>query len=227
MKTILLVNASPRAQGNSEVITQILAEDLKDQRVVVFTMREKDCRYCKACGACQGTAGQSCVQDDDITKLLPVIEACDAIVVATPIYNQQISSLAKLFIERFYPWFDFDKKGMSNTAKYGKIRQKSGPRLLLLGQPQRQGKNICRLDSERLLPNGSRAVPNPHLQPNPQCRRRKKSARLRRTGASARLLAERIRRTANAYSHIRNGITGISCWPGLHGIISRLWYSSG
>ena len=96
MKTILLVNASPRAQGNSEVITQILAEDLKDQRVVVFTMREKDCRYCKACGACQGTAGQSCVQDDDITKLLPVIEACDAIVVATPIYNQQVSSLAKL-----------------------------------------------------------------------------------------------------------------------------------
>ena len=41
MKTILLVNASPRVQGNSEVITQILAEDLKDQRVVVFTMREK------------------------------------------------------------------------------------------------------------------------------------------------------------------------------------------
>ena len=52
--------------------------------------------------------------------MLPVIEACDAIVVATPIYNQQVSSLAKLFIERFYPWFDFSKKGMSNTAKYGK-----------------------------------------------------------------------------------------------------------
>lgn len=120
MKKILLVNASPRAKGNSEIITQNLAEDLKDQRVVVFTMRDKDCRYCKACGACQGTEGQSCVQDDDITKLLPVIEACDAIVVATPIYNQQVSSLAKLFIERFYPWFDFSKKGMSNTAKYGK-----------------------------------------------------------------------------------------------------------
>lgn len=120
MKTILLVNASPRAKGNSEIITQNLAEDLKDQRVVVFTMRDKDCRYCKACGACQGTEGQRCVQDDDITKLLPVIEACDPIVVATPIYNQQVSSLAKLFIERFYPWFDFSKKGMSNTAKYGK-----------------------------------------------------------------------------------------------------------
>lgn len=42
MKTILLVNASPRAKGNSEIITQNLAEDLKDQRVVVFTMRDKD-----------------------------------------------------------------------------------------------------------------------------------------------------------------------------------------
>ena len=42
MKTILLVNASPRAKDNSEIITQNLAEDLKDQRVVVFTMRDTD-----------------------------------------------------------------------------------------------------------------------------------------------------------------------------------------
>lgn len=120
MKKILLVNASPRKNGNSEAIIDILADDTKDQDVTVFAMREKDCRYCKACGACQGKKEQRCVQDDDITKILPVIETCDAIVVATPIYNQQVSSLAKLFIERFYPWFDLQGKGMSNTAKYGK-----------------------------------------------------------------------------------------------------------
>lgn len=60
------------------------------------------------------------VQKDDITSLLPVIDQCDALVVASPIYNQQITSLAKLFIERFYPFFHVEKENMSNTSKQGK-----------------------------------------------------------------------------------------------------------
>jgi multimeric flavodoxin WrbA len=60
-----------------------------------------------------------CVQKDDITELLPAIEECDAILVATPIYNHQITSQAKLFIERLYPFFH-GEKNMSNTSKFGK-----------------------------------------------------------------------------------------------------------
>ncbi len=120
MKKILLVDASPRKGGNSEIAVDTLAEDLKVNEITVFKMREKDCRPCLACGACQGKNTQMCVQKDDIAALLPVIEQCDAIVLATPIYNQQINSQAKLFIERFYPFFKADGKGMSNTSKYGK-----------------------------------------------------------------------------------------------------------
>ena len=38
MKKILLVNASPRKGGNSDTITKMLAEDLKDCEVTVFNM---------------------------------------------------------------------------------------------------------------------------------------------------------------------------------------------
>lgn len=117
MKKIVLIDASPRKGGNSEAVTDIIANDLADCEVTVFKMREKDCR---ACGACQGRDTQQCVQKDDIAALLPAIERCDAIMLATPIYNQQITSQAKLFIERFYPFFKADGKGMSNTSKYGK-----------------------------------------------------------------------------------------------------------
>ena len=120
VKKILLVDASPRKGGNSEVVVDTLAGDLKNCEVTVFKMREKDCRPCLACGACQGRDTQMCVQKDEIAVLLPVIENCDGIVLATPIYNQQITSQAKLFIERFYPFFKADGKGMSNTSKYGK-----------------------------------------------------------------------------------------------------------
>lgn len=100
MKKIVLVDASPRQGGNSEIVVDTLA----GCEVTVFKMREKDCRFCRACAACQGKETQMCVQRDDITALLPVIDQCDAIVMATPIYNQQITAQAKLFIERWYPF---------------------------------------------------------------------------------------------------------------------------
>ena len=87
MKKILLVDASPRVNGNSESIVNMLAEDLKDQEVVVYKMRETTNNFCLACGACQGKDSQSCVQKDDYTNLLPVIDECDSIVIATPIYS--------------------------------------------------------------------------------------------------------------------------------------------
>lgn len=120
MKRILLVDASPRKNGNSEIIVDMLASDLNNEDVTVFKMRENKCNPCMACAACQNKETQMCVQKDDMTKLLPVIESCDAILVASPIYNQQITSQAKLFIERFYPFFHVEKKNASNTSKFGK-----------------------------------------------------------------------------------------------------------
>ena len=120
MKTIVLVDASPRQGGNSEIVVDTLAEALAGCEVTVFKMREKDCRFCRACAACQGKETQMCVQRDDITALLPVIDQCDAIVMATPIYNQQITAQAKLFIERWYPFFNREKKNWSNTSRQGK-----------------------------------------------------------------------------------------------------------
>lgn len=120
MKKILLVDASPRKGGNSDVVIETLAQDLQGCEVTVFKMREKDCRQCMACDACQHKDTQSCVQNDDITALLPLIDTCDAIVLATPIYNQQITSRAKLFIERFYPFFRAGDPMMTNSSKRDK-----------------------------------------------------------------------------------------------------------
>lgn len=121
MKKILLVDSSPRKDGNSDVIVSLLAKQLKDAEVTTFKMCEHKCNSCLACGWCQGkdtVAG--CVQKDDFTTIIPLLDTCDGIVMATPIYNHQINSQAKLFIERFYPFFNFAKKNMSNTTKYGK-----------------------------------------------------------------------------------------------------------
>lgn len=61
MKKIVLVDASPRQGGNSEIVVDTLAEALAGCEVTVFKMREKDCRFCRACAACQGKETQMCV----------------------------------------------------------------------------------------------------------------------------------------------------------------------
>lgn len=132
MKKILLVDTSLRKNGNSEIIVDILAEELKDHEVTVFKMREHKCRHCTACGACQNKETQNCVQNDDITDLLPLIDTCDGIVLTSPIYNHQMSSMARVFIERLYPFFHVEKAHMSNTSKPGK---KAGLILSFWGGP--------------------------------------------------------------------------------------------
>lgn len=80
MKKIVLIDASPRKGGNSEAVTDIIANDLAGCEVTVFKIHEKDCRPCRACGFCQGKNTQQCVQKDDITALLPVTEQFKALV---------------------------------------------------------------------------------------------------------------------------------------------------
>lgn len=46
MKKIVLIDASPRKGGNSEAVTDIIANDLAGCEVTVFKIHEKDCRPC-------------------------------------------------------------------------------------------------------------------------------------------------------------------------------------
>ncbi len=120
MKKILLVDTSPRKNGNSEVIVDTIASDLQECEVIVFKMREHICNPCLACAACQEKDTQMCVQKDDLTANLAAINEADAIVIATPVYNQQMSAQAKMFIDRTYPFFNAEKTGKTNTSKPGK-----------------------------------------------------------------------------------------------------------
>ena len=119
-KKVLMISGSPRKGGNSEILLGQFEKGAREagNEVEKVDLREKKIAPCMACYGCRGT--KTCVQKDDIAALLPLIDQCDAIVLASPIYNHQINSQAKLFIERFYPFFNVTMENMSNTAKQGK-----------------------------------------------------------------------------------------------------------
>lgn len=124
MQQILLVDASPRRGGNSEIIIETLAgyihECLPDAHIDIFKIREHSLEYCLACDACQGKDDQMCVQGDDMTALLPTIENADAVVLASPIYNQMLAAQAVTFIDRFYPFYKYGDPMYSNSKKRNK-----------------------------------------------------------------------------------------------------------
>lgn len=91
---VLLLNGSPRRQGNTNValveIAQQLAKHGIDSEIV--WVGNKPVRGCIACGKCKENGNRRCVFDDDICNTVnEKMESCDAIVLGSPVYWGQPS----------------------------------------------------------------------------------------------------------------------------------------
>jgi len=120
MKKIIIVNTSPRPKSNGLVIANRLQEKLGDAEVKLVDFRTADINYCKGCDACMKHDEPWCVQKDDMAALLPELDACDALVMITPVYWGTISAQAKTFVDRFYAFFNPAKENMTVATKFGK-----------------------------------------------------------------------------------------------------------
>jgi len=101
-KYILVVNGSPRKNGNSVMLAEQVAAGAKaaGAQVESFVLHSMNILPCNACDACQET--QDCTIQDDMQILYPKLRRADAIVIASPIYWFTISAQTKLFIDRWY-----------------------------------------------------------------------------------------------------------------------------
>lgn len=108
MKKFLVLDFSPRKKGNSAGLCAVMAEELaaKGGEVASYAIRDIEVKPCKACGACKKKEVPFCAQKDDFTAMLPLINECDGIVFAAPVYFGQVPGPAKDFIDRLYCFFN-------------------------------------------------------------------------------------------------------------------------
>ena len=102
-KKILIVSASPRKGGNSDLLCDQFmrgAKEAGNQTEKIF-LRDKRINHCVACGTCQGNGG-NCVQKDDMAEVLDKMTAADVIVMATPVYFYSMNGQMKTLIDRTY-----------------------------------------------------------------------------------------------------------------------------
>ncbi len=102
-KKVLIVSASPRKGGNSDLLCDqfLLGAKETGNQVEKIFLRDKRINHCLACGACQSNGGK-CVQKDDMAEVLDKMIAANVIVMATPVYFYTMNGQMKTLIDRTY-----------------------------------------------------------------------------------------------------------------------------
>jgi len=112
---ILILNGSPRVNGNTAVLAEQLTAGALEMgaKVENVYLHELDIQPCDACDGCQ-SGGKGCVISDDMQDIYPKLRSADAIVIATPVYWFSMTAQMKLCLDRWYGLYsdeDFELTG--------------------------------------------------------------------------------------------------------------------
>jgi multimeric flavodoxin WrbA len=101
---IIIIEASPRQNGNSTILAREVASGARrfGAEVDIVHLDGMNIRPCNACDGCQESLKKDCIIDDDMRPLYSRLRAADVVVYATPIYWFTVSGQIKLFMDRCY-----------------------------------------------------------------------------------------------------------------------------
>ena len=110
---ILGIVGSARKKGNTAALVETALKSAKALGIQthIAYLSDYSIAGCTGCEGCKKT--YQCIVDDDMQKLYPQILEADAIILGSPTYFYNITSLMKAFIERLYCYEIFDEKDRS------------------------------------------------------------------------------------------------------------------
>ena len=101
---ILVLNGSPRINGNTAAMVEAFAEGASENGhiITVVPVCQKKIAGCLACEYCHTKGEGKCVQKDDMQEIYPVLEEAEMIVIASPIYYHSLTGQLQCAINRIY-----------------------------------------------------------------------------------------------------------------------------
>ncbi len=107
---VLIINGSPRINGNTTIAINELEKVFKENNIEynTFQIGNKAIRGCIACGYCY--KNQKCVFNDDVNEIAKYFEEADGIIVATPVYYASANGTLISFLDRLFYSTHFDKR---------------------------------------------------------------------------------------------------------------------
>lgn len=106
---VLMINGSPRANGNTALALREMETVFAQQGIETELLHigSRDIRSCVACGRCSELG--RCVFDDLVNEVAPKFEACDGLVVGSPVYYASANATLVAFLTRLFYSTHFDK----------------------------------------------------------------------------------------------------------------------
>lgn len=106
---VLLVNGSPRKNGNTALALREMEQVFAAEGIETVTMQigAEAIRGCVACGGCS-KKGQ-CVFDDSVNEAAAIFKEADGLVLASPVYYAGPNATLTAFADRLFFSTPFDK----------------------------------------------------------------------------------------------------------------------
>ena len=103
MKKVLILEGSPRRNGNSAILSEEFARGAKEAGgdVEKVWITGKKIAGCLGCNGCYRNGGE-CVLKDDMAEIREKMLAADVIVLVSPIYFYSMTAQMKAVIDRSY-----------------------------------------------------------------------------------------------------------------------------
>ena len=106
---ILLINGSPKREGNTFIALSEVAKTLESEGVdtEIIHVGHKDIHGCIACRKCEELG--KCVFDDLVNEVNKKFETADGIVIGSPVYYASPAGTLISFLDRLFYSASFDK----------------------------------------------------------------------------------------------------------------------
>ncbi|MCI9465063.1 MAG: flavodoxin family protein [Lachnospiraceae bacterium] len=106
---VLMINGSPREKGNTYTALHEMEKIFAKENIEteILQIGSRDIRGCIACGGCAQKG--KCVFDDAVNEAAGKFEACDGLVVGSPVYYASANATLVAFLTRLFYSTHFDK----------------------------------------------------------------------------------------------------------------------
>lgn len=106
---ILMLNGSPHSKGNTYIALQEMEKIFTQEgmETEIVHIGNQDIRGCIACGYCMKNG--RCVFEDLVNETAAKFEACDGLVVGSPVYYASANATLIAFLTRLFYSTHFDK----------------------------------------------------------------------------------------------------------------------
>lgn len=111
MKKIVILNGSPRRNGNTSALVKAFTQGAESagNTVTEFFLDSMEIHGCRGCFGGHSSQECPCVQKDDMSQIYPAVKESDVVVLATPLYYWNMSGQIRTAIDRLFALEEGDR----------------------------------------------------------------------------------------------------------------------